>query len=118
MSKVTDKSWAYLKRAHFHANGMGAASLALIVVMSFLKRYNVVRVLTALGLGIGAMGYSLFWMFAGMIAPGLGSTGLAKESLIWLALPSVAIFISGTLSVIVIFLLDVLNPQVGSSCNE
>jgi hypothetical protein len=27
-------------------------------------------------------------MFAGLRAPGLGSTGLAKESLAWLAIPS------------------------------
>ena len=44
--------------------------------------------LTAFGLGAGSFGYSLYWMWAGFRAPGLGGTGLAKESLKWLAMPS------------------------------
>ena len=37
------------------------------------------RVLS-LALGIGGLGYSVFWMWAGCIAPGMGFTGAAKES--------------------------------------
>lgn len=111
MAKVTDKSWAYFKRAHIHANGMGAVSLLLIVLLSLIKRHRLLRIITSIGLGTGALGYSLFWMFAGMKAPGLGSTGLAKESLAWLGLPSVGIFVSGMIAVIVVFVWGILRPS-------
>jgi hypothetical protein len=39
-------------------------------------------------------------MFAGMRAPGMGSTGAAKESLAWLAIPSSGLCILGLLAVI------------------
>lgn len=104
MSKVTDKAWSYFKRAHLHANGMGASSLVMIIFLSLIKqRSTVTGMITATGLGAGAMGYSVFWMLAGMKAPGLGSSSLAKESLAWLAIPSGGIFISGTIAVLVLF---------------
>lgn len=115
MSKVTDKAWAYFKRAHLHAAGMGAASLVMIVFLSLIKQRNAVAgMITAAGLGAGAMGYSVFWMLAGMKAPVLGSTGLAKQSLSWLALPSVGMFISGTIAVIAIFVWGMLRPPASA----
>lgn len=108
MSKVTDKSWTYFKRAYLHANGMGAASLGMIILLSFLKGQSVMRMITAIGLGAGALGYSLFWLFAGIMAPRLGSTGLAKEALAWLAIPSGGMFLSGTIAVLVVFVWCVL----------
>ncbi|MHC4974556.1 MAG: hypothetical protein ACYTG3_19755 [Planctomycetota bacterium] len=98
--KVTDKSWTYFKRAHLHANGLGTAGLALILLLSFLGGGARVNGLVALGLGLGSLGYSSYWMFAGMRAPGLGSTGAAKDSLAWLAIPSSALCILGLLAVI------------------
>ena len=98
--KVTDKSWAYFKRAHLHANGLGTASLVLILLLSFLGGPSLARSLVALGLGLGSLGYGSYWMFAAMRAPGMGSTGAAKESLAWLALPSSALCILGLLAVI------------------
>ncbi|MCF6157959.1 MAG: hypothetical protein E3K32_05175 [wastewater metagenome] len=108
MTKVTDKSWSYFKRAHLHANGMGAAALMMTMVLSLLKPFRVVRTVTAIGLGAGALGYSIFWLLAGMMAPGLGGTGAAKASLVWLAAPSGGIFVAGTVSVIVVFVWSVL----------
>ncbi len=37
MKKITDKSWIYFKRAHFHANGLGAISLAAILLLMFMQ---------------------------------------------------------------------------------
>ncbi|MEP9410556.1 MAG: hypothetical protein HRF42_04005 [Candidatus Brocadia sp.] len=111
MSKVTEKAWIYFKRAHFHATGMGAASLAMIIFLSLIKQQGTITsMVTATGLGAGAMGYSAFWMLAGIKAPVLGSTGLAKESLAWLAIPSGGMFIFGTIVVIVIFAWGMLGP--------
>lgn len=104
IAKITKKSWIYFKRAHLHANGMGTAALAMIMLISFSSLFTTGRTITAIALGLGGLGYSSFWMFAGMKAPGLASTGLAKEALTWLAFPSVVLFVGGTVSVLVIFL--------------
>lgn len=101
MKKVTDKSWVYFKRAHLHANGLGTAALALILLLSHLPLDRRVRRLTALALGLGALGYPLFWMLAGLRAPGMGGTGAAKESLQWLAVPSSGLCCLGLLTVMV-----------------
>ncbi len=57
------------------------------------------RVLS-LALGIGGLGYSVFWMWTGFIAPGMGFTGAAKESLRWLAMPSSGAVMSATAAVV------------------
>ncbi|MGB5849188.1 MAG: hypothetical protein WBH40_11915 [Ignavibacteriaceae bacterium] len=100
MKKITDKSWVYFKRAHLHANGLGTASVILIILVSFLPISNKVKSINAIFLGVGSLGYSLFWMLAGLKAPGMGSTGLAKESLTWLALPSSGLCIIGLIMIV------------------
>jgi hypothetical protein len=85
---VVAKSWEYMQRAHLHGGGIGTAAIGLIVVMLLIGTSPRTTRLLSLALGLGALGYSVFWMWAGFIAPGLGSTGAAKESLRWLAMPS------------------------------
>jgi hypothetical protein len=100
MKKITDKSWIYFKRAHLHGNGLGTASLILIILISFLPIGNKIKSINAIFLGVGSLGYSLFWMLAGLKAPGMGSTGLAKESLTWLALSSSGLCIIGLIMIV------------------
>ena len=100
MKKITDKSWVYFKRAHLHANGLGTTSVILIMLVSFLPISNKIKNINAIFLGVGSLGYSLFWMLAGLKAPALGSTGLAKESLAWLALPSSGLCIIGLIMIV------------------
>jgi hypothetical protein len=85
---VVAKSWDYMQRAHLHGGAIGTAAIGMMVVMLLIGTTpRTIRVLS-LALGAGALGYSVFWMWAGFIAPGLGSTAAAKESLRWLAMPS------------------------------
>jgi multisubunit Na+/H+ antiporter MnhB subunit len=63
--------------------------LALLGPSSLLAR------LSAFLFGLGALGYGVYWLLAGLLAPGLGSTGAAKESLAWLAVPGAAMCILG-----------------------
>ena len=85
---VIAKSWTYMQRAHLHGGAIGTAAIGMIVVLLLIGATpSAVRGLS-LALGLGGLGYSVFWMWAGFIAPGLGSTGAAKESLRWLAMPS------------------------------
>ena len=85
---VVAKSWEYMQRAHLHGGAMGTAAIALIAVLLMIGASPRVTRVLSLALGIGALGYAVFWMWAGLRAPGLGSTGAAKESLRWLAMPS------------------------------
>jgi hypothetical protein len=102
MKKITDKSWAFLIRAHLHASGLGVISLAVILLLMFMQASLMLKKITAIFLGLGSFGYSLFWMFAALKAPGLGSTGAAKESLAFLAIPSAGMCIIGLISVLII----------------
>ena len=85
---VVAKSWEYLQRAHLHGGAMGTGAVAMILVLLLIGTSGRATRVLSLALGIGALGYALFWMWAGFRAPGLGSTGAAKESLRWLAMPS------------------------------
>jgi multisubunit Na+/H+ antiporter MnhB subunit len=57
---------------------------------------------------VGGLGYSLFWMWAGFRAPGLGGTAAAKESLKWLAMPTSGAFVLATAAVLVLVVVNVL----------
>lgn len=89
-------------RSHLHGGGIGTASLILITVLGLMNIRSLIKTAVSLALGIGALGYSLFWMLAGIKAPALGSTGAAKEALEWLAVPSAGLLLLGTLSVLLL----------------
>lgn len=107
---VADKSWAYLKRAHLHGGALGTAALAVTFLLAFLPGSLAVRRALAIGNGVGALGYGTFWLFAGLRAPSLGGTGVAKESLAWLALPSSGLLVVSTVGAVV-FTLLALRPR-------
>lgn len=88
MKAVTAKSWAYYKRAHLHGGAMSAGALTGIFVLAFVGGPRRLSQAAAFGLGFGALGYSVFWLLAARMAPGLGGTDAAKAALEWLALPS------------------------------
>jgi hypothetical protein len=97
MDAVVKKSWVYYKRAHLHANGLGTSALACILLLSLLGKPGTLERAGAAVFGLGALLYSLFWLMAGTSAPGLGSTGAAKESLGWIAIPGSGLCFVGLL---------------------
>lgn len=108
---VLEKSWVYMQRAHLHAGSLGAVAVALTILLVFLRTGPGLARATSLGLGTGALGYSGFWLWAGFRAPGLGSTGAAKESLAWLAIPSSGLVVAATAAVAALVLLALLGPR-------
>lgn len=92
---VVAKSWQYLQRAHLHGGAIGAAAIGAILTLIAVCRLGLVAKLSALAFGMGALLYSLFWLFAGLKAPGLGSTGAAKEALSFMAIPGAGLCILG-----------------------
>lgn len=95
--KIIAKSWVYYKRAHLHANGLGTTSLIISLLLSFFMFKSTLRKAASTLFGLGALGYSIFWLLAGYTAPGLGSTHAAKEALSWLAFPSSMFCFAGLL---------------------
>jgi len=108
---VLDKSWAYMQRAHLHAGSLGTAAIALMVVLTLLGTTPVVARVISVALGAGALGYSLFWLWAGFRAPSLGSTSAAKESLAWLAIPTSGLVVAGTVSVGVLLVMAMMSTK-------
>ena len=101
---VLEKSWAYMQRAHIHAGALGTSAIALILVLVLLGTGAAFTRIIGIGLGAGSLGYSVFWLWAGFRAPGLGSIGAAKESLSWLAMPASGAVVLATAAVAIVCL--------------
>jgi hypothetical protein len=97
---VVKKSWSYLKRSHMHGGAIGTSALAAIVLLLLIGGQSRLAKLSAVAFGAGAVLYSSFWLLAGLAAPGLGGTGLAKESLSFVALSGAGLCIAGLLGTI------------------
>ncbi len=108
---VLSKSWTYMQRAHLHAGGLGSAAIGVTLVVVLLGVSAKWTRLISLGLGAGAMGYSVFWLWAGFRAPALGGTDAAKESLTWLAMPSSGAVVVATLSAAALVVMTLLRRR-------
>ena len=97
IKRIDESAWTYSLRAHMHAGGIGSIAIGGSVVLSLLSVGPMPKLVASTLLGVGSIGYPLFWLLAGMRAPGLGSTGAAKESLQWLAVPSAGGLFAGAL---------------------
>ncbi len=109
--RILSKSWVYFKRAHLHANGLGTTSLVLILLLAALNANRLLKQSVAFGLGIGGLGYALYWLLAGLRSPAFGDTHAAKESLAWLAIPSAGLCMAGLLAVVVIVVMCLFGPS-------
>lgn len=106
-AKITatlDKAWVYMQRSHLHAGALGTTAVALIGILAFARISGGVAFGLSAMLGVGGLGYSVYWMWAGFIAPGLGGTGAAKETLRWLAMPSSGMFVVASVASLVAIL--------------
>jgi hypothetical protein len=108
---VLSKSWSYMQRAHLHAGSLGAVTIVLSLVVAMLGTSARVASLVSGALGVGGLGYSVFWLWAGFRAPGLGGTGAAKESLRLLAMPSSGLVVVATVAVAVLLVRAMLRSS-------
>jgi len=96
--EIVKKSWNYMKRAHLHSQTMGVISIAFSLLVAWLAYPIKAQLAISLLSGFGSLGYGLFWMLSGYMAPGMGSTVAAKESVGLIAQASGgAFFVSGLL---------------------
>jgi len=70
-AKSPDKIWRYAQRAHFHATGIAAFSLGLILLAMVSKLKPALKKMTAIFLGLGSL-YPLAWFSMFILAPTIG----------------------------------------------
>lgn len=101
IKRMDETCWRYFQRAHLHAGGIGSVALGASLLLAFVPAGGGVRLAVSSLMGFGSVGYPLFWMLAGLRAPSLGATALAKESLAWLAIPSAgALAVGGVVTLV------------------
>ena len=105
LAKVTGKSWVYFKRAHLHSQTMGIIAIVFALLTALLNFQPKFQLGISLLSGLGSLGYGVFWLLAALLAPGMGSTHAAKESVSLIAqLSGGAFFVSGVALFVLAFL--------------
>ncbi len=69
--KSKAKIWRYAQRAHFHATGISAYSLGLVILVMFTNMRRRIKSATSILIGLGGL-YPLAWFVMFLVAPSLG----------------------------------------------
>ena len=69
--KSKNKIWRYAQRAHFHAMGIAAFSLGLIILVIFSDMKARLKTVSSVLIGLGGF-YSLAWFTMFLVAPSIG----------------------------------------------
>jgi hypothetical protein len=99
---VVEGSWTYYQRAHLHWGAIGAASLAVSLLLAAVVGPSLGARLASTAMGLGALVYPMSWLLAGRSAPKLGSTGAATDALRWLSVPGGALLLAGAAGSVVL----------------
>jgi predicted cobalt transporter CbtA len=69
--KSEDKIWRYAQRTHFHAGGIAAFCLGLIILVMFSDLRPRLRRVSSILIGLGSF-YPLAWLSMFFLAPSIG----------------------------------------------
>lgn len=75
----TDKNWRYYQRFHFHATGIGAMMLGILLFLAKLNAPKKYKNISSYMVAIGGVLYPFVWLFAGLYGPEMGRSE-AKEA--------------------------------------
>jgi len=78
--KSEDKIWRYAQRTHFHAGGIAAFCLGLIILVMFSELRPGLRKASSILIGLGSF-YPLAWLSMFLLAPSIGRN-LAHEHIL------------------------------------
>jgi len=78
LKSESDKNWRYYQRFHFHATGIGAMIMGVLLFISFLSAPEGLKSITSYAVAIGGFLYPFLWLFAAIYGPELGRE-VAKE---------------------------------------
>ena len=67
-----EKIWRYVQRAHFHATGIAAFSIGLLLLVSASSLKQRFKTITAIVIGLGGC-YPLSWFTMFIVAPSIGT---------------------------------------------
>ncbi len=108
--KQVGDGWRYIQRAHFHAQGLGALGVGIIVVLGLSWVSAPVKKWVALATGVGALLYPFCWLLMGLRIGSMGKQA-AHASVDWLAALSIPLFFGGMMLTLLIVFLGWLFPQ-------
>ena len=74
-----EKNWRYYQRFHFHSTGIGAMTLAVLLLTLSIPADRTLLLITRYMLSVGGFVYPFVWLLAGMFGPTMGSSE-AKEA--------------------------------------
>ncbi len=87
--KSESKIWRYAQRAHFHAGGIAAYSLALLLIILFSKMKDSYKKLSSTLIGVGTL-YPFAWLTIFMLAPHIGRDAakhhILTESIVYVSM--------------------------------
>lgn len=78
LKSEADKNWRYYQRFHFHATGIGAMIMGVLLFISFLSAPERIKAITSFAVSIGGFLYPFVWLFAAIYGPEMGRE-VAKE---------------------------------------
>ncbi len=107
-----------MKRAHLHSQTMGVISIVLSLVAAGLVFPPSLQTGISLLSGLGSIGYGLFWLLAGFLAPGMGGTGVAKETVGLVAQVSAGSFFIAGVTLFCVLGYKVFTQKRNSARNE
>jgi hypothetical protein len=85
----SSKIWRYAQRSHFHAGGIAAYSLALLLIILFSKMKDSYKKLSSIMIGLGTL-YPLSWFVMFLMAPHIGREAakhnLLTESIVYISM--------------------------------
>jgi hypothetical protein len=70
-AKSPDKIWRYAQRAHFHANGIAAFSIGLLLLVAASSLTEKFKMIASVLIGLGSF-YPLAWFSMFLLAPSIG----------------------------------------------
>lgn len=70
-AKSQDKIWRYAQRAHFHATGIAAFSIGLLLLITISNLSDKLKKTSSVLIGLGSL-YPLAWLSMFFLAPSIG----------------------------------------------
>lgn len=92
-----DKNWRYYQRFHFHATGIGAMMMGILILLAGLKAPKSLVTITSYLVAIGGFLYPFVWLFAAIYGPEMGRNE-AKEAFAFFGYMGGLFLIGGILS--------------------
>lgn len=93
-SKSQDKIWRYAQRAHFHATGIAAFSIGLLILVTLSSLSIRLKKLSSILIGLGSL-YPMGWLSMFLLAPSIGRDSahshIVTESFVYLGTGSLVI---------------------------